>query len=173
MGQRFGLVLLVAAGLLFGACGGDEGTVPETGSGAESDAPPPHDPGAIAAVPNKAGLITVLRDMLAAIEAGDAAKALGYLAPPKGMKQEDGLKAVMTFVEKREISAAGIDRLAAEGKFGFLDEVFKERGIAWAERADVDIAKCYGLALEDAQVAAFWTGDTFKVIRVDDVGKLK
>jgi len=159
--MRPGLVLVLVAGLFFGACGAD----PEPATTPE--------PGAAASAPDKEALVGVLRDLLAAIEAGDTEKAMAYLMFPEGMSAEKRRKAVGGFVEKREISAAGIERLAAEGNFGLLDDVFGEAGRAWAKRSGVDIATCYALKLDDAQVAAFWDGATLKLIRLDDVGKLR
>ena len=160
MRVRPGLVLLLAAGLLLGACG-DTSTPGATPSSDET-----------ADVATSDALVGVLRDLLAAIEAGDADKAVSYLKFRSGTSAEEAWKDVGEFVKSKEISAAGIDRLAAEGRFGLLADVFVDRGRAWAKRVGVDITTCYALALRPAAVAAFWNGKTFKVFRLNNVGLL-
>lgn len=163
MKMHLGLVLLLAAGLLLVACGGQETSSSDPAPGPAEEASPP----------TKEALVGVLREMLAALQAGDTDAALRHLIPPSGMSAEAARKGVGRFLATKAISAAGIERLSAEGRFGSLEAVFGKGGEEWAKRAGVDIADCYAFKLEDAQVAAFWDGTTFKVIRVDDVGKLK
>jgi len=151
--------MLFTACLALGACGHDA-PIPTSTSGAAS-------------APSKAALVGVLRELLAALEAGDAAKAIGYLHVPASMSQEVLQKSVGRFLKRREISGAGIDRLAADGKYGPLEEILPGAGAKWVERSGLDLADCYAFTLKNAQVAAFWTGTTFKLLRLDDVGKLK
>jgi len=161
MKMHLGLILLLVGGLLLVACGGQETSSTDPG------------PAEAAGPPTQEALVGVLRAMLVALEAGDTDGALRHILPPSGMTAEAVRKSVGRFLATKAISAAGIDRLSAEGRYGSLDAVFGKGGEGWAKRAGVDMADCYALALEDAQVAAFWDGTTFKVIRVDDVGKLK
>ena len=160
MGRRFGLVLLVAAGLLYGACGGDEGTPPQ---------------------PTKEALVQTLRDLLAALEAGDNEAAFAHLVPLPGMQPEDVPLAFDRVVDRdgisttkrKDISAEGIDVLAQEGVFGELGDLLGERGKGWAARAGVDKKQCYALVFDDAEVAALWNGTAFQIIHLDDVRKPK
>ncbi len=162
MTTRLALALLITTALCFGACGGDD----------PSTAPSPEPEGAGAAEPTKAALVAVLRDVLQALEAGDADAAVPHFILPEGMSAEKARAGVGGFLEKREISGAGIDRLEKDGRYGTLKEVFAERGESWAERAGADLGKCYALSLDGAEVAALWDGKAFKLIRLDDVGKL-
>ena len=154
---------VAAFGLLAGisGCGGD--AVGPTGPARE----------ATQAAPTKDAVIGLLRDLLAALEAGDADRAVGLLVPFPGGGSEEGKAAVAALLERREISARGIDRLAAGGRYGSLKEVFPDRGETWARQAGVDPEKCVGLGLEGAEVAVHWGGDRLRLLRVDDVGKLE
>ena len=148
--------------LLLGSCGGDQPVNPGTG-----------EPQAVAAAPTKDALIGVLRDLNKALDAEDYAGALVYWVAFPGMTVEAMTKGMEGFQEKQEISAAGIDILAEKGTFGPLLEVFPERGGYFATKAGVDAAACYALAYEGAEVAAHWDGKTLRLIRIDDVGKLR
>ncbi|MFV1958996.1 MAG: hypothetical protein ACC662_06240 [Planctomycetota bacterium] len=170
---RRALALFLATGLLLGACGDDASRSGDPEPASSSAASQSDDPAAPAAAPDQDALVQVLRDLLAALEADDAGKAVGFLAIPSSMSEESARKAVGSWIRRREISAGGIDLLAANGRFGLLADVFGAEGGSWAKRAGVDVAKCYGLALGDAAVASFWNGKTFKILRIDDVGKLK
>ena len=118
-------------------------------------------------------MIQSLRELLAAIESGDLDEGATYLHPFPDMKPEDMKQALPGFVEKREISGPGIDVLAAKGTFGPLTEVFAERGTSWAGKVGADVAQCYALSYEGAEVAALWDGQRFLFLRLDDVGKLE
>lgn len=154
------VTLLLVAGLLsFAGCGGE-------------DAGSAGDPG-LEVDPTQDALVGTLRDLLAAIEAGDLVAAAAHMHPFPNMSPEDVQQALPGFVEKREISGAGIDVLAEKGAFGSLAEIFPDRGAGWAERVGADPAKCYALSHEGAEVAALWNGSAFLLLRLDDVGKLE
>lgn len=124
--------------------------------------------------PTKADVVSHLEGILAAIEAKDWDGAASHMllndkAPPK----EKWPEVFPGFVTRNEISKAGIAILAEKGTFGPLSEVFEERGASWAERAGVPLDKCYGLGHEGAEVAVFASDDGLKLIRLDDVGKLR
>jgi len=156
------MLLLAALLLPCAGCGHDEGTPPAISEAA-----------AATASPTKDTLVQTLRDLLAAIEADDLDTAAAHMIEFPGMSKEDVHKALPGFVEKREISGPGIEILAEKGTFGPLAEVFPERGAHWAERVKVDPAECYALSHEGAEVAGLWNGKAFKLIRLDDVGKLE
>ena len=157
--RRAGMLLLAVLLLPCAGCGNDEGTT-ETAE-------------VSAAAPTKDTLVQTLRDLLKAIEAGDLDVAAAHMIDFPGMSPEDVHKALPGFIEKREISGPGIDILAEKGTFGSLAVVFPERGAHWAERVKADAAKCYALSYNGAEVAGLWGGKTFKLIRLDDVGKLR
>ena len=76
-------------------------------------------------------------------------------------------------IELNEISAKGIEILAAKGKWGKLAEVFEpERAAAWAEKFAVPVDQCYGFSLDKASVGFHWDGTELKLIRLNNVGKL-
>ena len=157
LGTRLALFAL----LLAAACGGEENATPTTttqGGGGE---------------PTKEGLVAVLREVHAALAAKNYAGAASSLVTFPGMTDEQMQKALAGFIQKREISAAGIDILEAKGRYGPLLEVFPKRGARFAEKAGVDAAACYAMSLKDAEVAAHWDGGAFRLIRLDDVGKLE
>ena len=156
------IVPVLALCLLLGACGGDEAA----SNGDANDA-------VTAAQPTKEQLVQTLRDLLAAIEAQDYEKAATFLVPLPGMEPEELPEALQSLVERRELSAPGIDILAKEGAFGEMDDLFGERGWSWAKRAGVEHNECWALTFDDAEVAAHWDGEAFRLIRLDDVGKLK
>jgi len=115
----------------------------------------------------------VLREIHASLDAKNYSAAATSLVTFPGMTDEQMQKAAAGFIQKREISAGGIDILEAKGRYGPLLEVFPDRGANLAKRAGVDAAACYAMSLENAEVAAHWDGQAFRLIRLDDVGKLK
>ena len=125
------------------------------------------------ATPNKQGLIETLQAFLPLLENKDFEKASKYCALPPDFKPEmlDGM------IERQEISLAGIDVLEKEAKFGKAAELFgTDRGSTYAKQAQVDLDNCYGFFhtanTETAEVIACWNGTEFKLIRLDDVGKI-
>lgn len=81
-------------------------------------------------------------------------------------------------IKNRELSLAGIRILEQEGEFINAIAAFGEqRAQALAERAAVDVRQCYGIvfATEEvtAEIMAVWQSERFKLVRVDDVGKLE
>lgn len=164
MDARSWIPAVLAASLLLGGCGSDHGSEGDAGITATTPA---------ARGPTKELLVQSLRDLLAAIEAGDYEKARTFLVPPSNLKPEDVPAALQSFVEKRDLSGPGIDILAEEGAFGTMDDLFGERGWSWAKRAGVDHKACWALTFDDAEVAAHWDGNAFRLLRLDDVGRLK
>jgi len=149
-----GLRLVLFALLLAAACGGEEFTIPRE-------------------EPTKGDLVAVLREIHASLDAKNYSAAATLLVTFPGMTDEKMQKAAAGFIPKKEISAGGIDILEAKGRYGPLLEVFPNHGTRLAKNAGVDAAECYAMSLEDAQVAAHWDGRAFRLIRLDDVGKLK
>ncbi len=134
-------------------------------------------PAAQAAEPTKEQAIAHLKGLLTALEAKDYDKAVTFFATPPGATPEQ-LKAEMPkLIEKREISAEGIEVLAAEGKWSKLADVAKpepERAASWAKRFGVNPTECWALIGNAGGEAAFhFDGTSLKLIRCDDIGKLK
>ncbi|MCI0377013.1 MAG: hypothetical protein L0215_05370 [Gemmataceae bacterium] len=123
--------------------------------------------------PTKEAGVQLLRDFLAALEAKDYDKAAKFLHFPPDAKI-DIQKELSVGLERKEISKKGIDILAAKGKWGKLAEVFdKDVAERRAKRMQVPLDECYGLRLDVAEAGFHWTGTTFKLIRVNNIGKLE
>jgi hypothetical protein len=123
--------------------------------------------------PTKKALIDCLRRMFPLLEKKDFAGAAQFCMLPPDFKPEmlDGM------LERQEISLAGIDVLDKEAKFGKAAELFgADRAGRYAKQANADLENCYGFFhtanSETAEVIAFWNGTEFKLIRLDDVGKI-
>jgi len=151
MNRRFVFVLFAAAGLWMGSCGGKTQQ----------------------AVPTKAALVQTLRDLLAALEAGDDERALTYLFPLPGVSLESLPDLRSDLLKRGEISADGIDYLEQTGEFGELDDLLRDRGKAIAARAGVNENHCYVLTEDDAEAVGLWDGERFRILYLDDIGKTK
>ena len=130
-----------------------------------------------AAEPTKEQGIAHLKGLLTALEAKDYAKAVTFFVTPSGATPEQLKEAMTALIEKSEISAEGIEVLAAQGKWSKLADVAKpetERAISWAKRAGVNLAECWALMGDKGGEAAFhFDGKSLKLIRCDDIGKLQ
>ncbi len=123
--------------------------------------------------PSKEQLISDLKSVYELLSKGDNLAAVDYFKGPDGIPKEDLAKDLGGILEKRELSLSGIEVLEKNGKFGKLSEIFPERGERWMERNGITTPEdCYGLGYEGAEVAAYWNGNKFLLIRLDDVGKL-
>ena len=150
---RFPLVLAVLA--IFAACG-------------KSDSSP-----AAAAGPTKEAAVQTLRSLQAALDAKDYDKAINFIQIPPDAKAEDIKAALARIPELQELSSQGIDILAEKGKWGKLTEVYGERGSRFAERMKVSAEDSYGLSYQSAEAGFYWDGKQFKLVRIDDIGKLR
>jgi hypothetical protein len=133
-------------------------------------------PAAEAAELTKEQAVAHLKGLLTALEAKDYAKAVTFFITPPGATPEQLKESMTTLIEKREISAEGIEVLAAEGKWSKLADVAKpetERAASWAKRFGVNSAECWALMGTTGGEAAFhFDGTSLKLIRCDDIGKL-
>ena len=128
--------------------------------------------------PTKEAAIKHLREVLAAIEAKDWKKAVGYFAFPAAERPRNIEEQLAKLIELKEISAKGIDVLAAKGKYGKLAEVMEpEKAARFAEKFAVKVDECYGFSVESAQANAtvgfHWDGTVLRLIRLNNVGKLE
>ncbi len=124
--------------------------------------------------PKKEAAVAVLQGLLAALEARDYPKALGFFQMPPKATPEELRKAASRLIELREISKAGIEVLENQGRWGKLAETLEPaRAQRFAERFGVPVVQCYGLTLGNAEAGFYWDGQTLKVIRCDDIGKLE
>lgn len=127
-----------------------------------------------ASAPTKEAAVQLLKSFLSAIEAKDYDKAAAMIQLPPQMTQDDIRKGLGRILELNELSAQGIDILDAKGKWGKLAEVYgAERANRFIERAGVPVDDCYGLNYESAEAGFYWDGKQFKIVRVDDIGKLR
>ena len=123
--------------------------------------------------PTKEQLISDLKTVHELLSNGDNMAAVEHFKGPDGISKERLAKDLGGLLKKRELSMEGIEVLDQKGKFGKLSEVFPERGASWVERNGITKPEdCYGLGFKNAEVAAFWDGGKFLLIRLDDVGKL-
>jgi len=125
--------------------------------------------------PTREAAIQVLKDTLAALEAKDWDKAASHFPFPAGTK--DLGDKLGRLIELKEISAKGIEILAASGKWGKLSEVFEpDRALRFAEKFGVPVEECWGFSVEsanaNASVGFHWDGKALKLIRLNNVGKL-
>ena len=124
--------------------------------------------------PTKEAAVQLLRSFLAAVEAKDYSKAAAMIQTSSQVPPAEIEKALGRILELNEISARGIDILAERGKWGKLAEVYgADRASRLIARAGVPVDDCYGLNLENAEAGFYWNGKEFKLVRVDDIGKLR
>ena len=124
--------------------------------------------------PVKADLIKTLDAILPLLEAKDYAGAAKYVVIPPQMDVEQ----LAGILKAREISASGIRQLEKDAKFGTAIELYgKDRATSIAGRFDSDVTKCFGFKHVSsdvtAEVVGLWDGSQFKLVRIDDVGKLE
>lgn len=123
--------------------------------------------------PSKELLIASLRGLYENIEKGDLDAAAKFVVMPPGMQPSD----LAGLIEKRELSKDGIAHLAAKAKFGTATELFgSERAAHFANKMKVDASMCFAFnhTFDDvtAEAMALWKNGQFKLVRVDDIGKL-
>ena len=130
-------------------------------------------PAADVGAPSKEAAIQHLKDLNAALESKDYKKAVTFMAEFPGMPPEKMEEQIGKLHEIKEISAKGIEILAAKGKWGKLSEVFPEKAERWAKKVNVPVEQTWGFSHENAEVGFHWDGKALKLIRLDDVGKLE
>jgi outer membrane biosynthesis protein TonB len=131
-----------------------------------------------AAGPSREAAIKHLREVLAVLEAKDYGKAVAYFAFPANERPRSPEAAFGKLIELKEISAKGIDVLAAKGKYGKLAEVLgPEKAAHFADKFKVAVDECWGFAVDGAQANAtvgfHWDGSVLRLIRLNNVGKLE
>ena len=124
--------------------------------------------------PTKEAAVQTLRTFLAAVEAKEYPKAAAMIQTSSEVSPAEIEKSLGRMLDNNELSARGIDILAERGKWGKLAEVFgADRASRLIARAGVPVDDCYGLNLENAEAGFYWNGQQFKLVRVDDIGKLR
>lgn len=145
-----------------------------TAAPTNDEKPTPTKSAPAAAAPTKDAAIQRLKDTLAALEAKDWQKASAYFAFPAAERPKSLESMLGKLIELKEISAKGIETLAAKGTWGKLAEVFEpERAKSWADRFAVPVDECYGFKLDNASVGFHWDGKELKLIRLNNVGKIE
>lgn len=127
-----------------------------------------------AQAPSKRAIIGTLEVVSAALEAGQLEAASQHFVLPPNFRPE----MLGNLVERNEISAAGVAILKSEAEFQTAVAAFgEERATLFVERAGVELKDCFGFNHTVGEVAAevigCWQGDRFKLVRLDDVGKLQ
>ncbi|MBX3170679.1 MAG: hypothetical protein KF760_24960 [Candidatus Eremiobacteraeota bacterium] len=161
------IAILLFASVVLGGCSqpAPSGTATTSVSVSASATP-------IASAPDREAALAHLRKAAAALEAKNYEEAATYFKLPEGAPPEVVAKELAKLTEKKEISSAGVEKLAKDAKWGSLQEVFGDKGARWTERAKVPPDQCYALSKDPAEVGLFWDGTKFLIFRLDDVGKL-
>ena len=123
--------------------------------------------------PTKEMAVQHLQAFLAVLDTRDFDKALTYVAPIPDLTPEDKKKMMQRMAEARELTKPGIEILAAKGQWGKLTAVRPDKAEAWAQKFKVPADQCYALSYEGAEAAFHFDGKSLKIIRCDDIGKLK
>ena len=123
--------------------------------------------------PSQQVMIKTLSEFWDLLEQKDHVAASEFLVLPPNFKPE----MLSVFAERRELSREGIECLEQKGSYGKAVDLYgQDRANLFAERANVDVEKCYGILLEtegvSAEVVGFWNGNRFKLVRVNNVGQL-
>lgn len=150
-------VFALALGLPLAGCGDDGG------GGSKPAASEP---------PTKAEALATLRALFAAMEGkswDEAAKHVDFGPKPPS----DVGAAFERLLKLEEISKSGIDVLEARGTFETGADALGGRVGSQAERGGIDAASCFGFALENAEVIGYRGADGIKIMRLNNVGKLK
>lgn len=155
--------LLLPIAFIFASCQSPEETSADTGAEAAE----------VASEPTREAAVELLKSLATELEAGNEAAAVKFMGTYPGMSEEDMTGQMKGFLEKNEISSAGVEILAQKGKWGMLTEVFPDRGARLAEKWEVSPDECWALGYENAEAAFHWTGEKFEAIRCDDIGKLQ
>ena len=123
--------------------------------------------------PTKESLIATLKQFLPLIEAGKWEAAVQYVVMPDGLEPRD----LASIVRNNELSAGGIAVLQSNAKFGTAKERFgATRATALCEKMGIGTDNVFGFNHQQGdqwgEVLAQWDGERFRLVRVDDVGKL-
>jgi hypothetical protein len=130
--------------------------------------------------PDKAKMITRLNQLMDLLENENYDEAKAYFLLPEGMSNDEIIDNLSKLISRNEISKRGINILKNEKfEFGTLKEIYGEKGIKMAERAKLDLEKCYGIQIKNLkhgrsslEVMALWDGENFKFFRLDNIGKI-
>jgi hypothetical protein len=123
--------------------------------------------------PTKEQAIQHLRAYFAALDARDFDKAATYLAMPPKTTPEELTRMMNRQIEQREITREGLEVFIPRAAWGKLADVQPDKAEAWAKKFDVPLDQCWGLIFEKAQAAFVFDGKGLKIIRCNDIGKLK
>lgn len=127
--------------------------------------------GAGARAQTKEEAVATLQTFAQAIRAQDYEKAAALMQVPYPAGQRAQEMKRLLFAQ--EISEPGIEALARDGSWGTADEVLPAAEASrLARHARVPKDKCYALALKSAWGALYWTGEAFKILRVESIGRL-
>lgn len=121
--------------------------------------------------PTRQMALNFLRKFLKALEEEAYEEADAYLFDFPHLSAEKRMATLKTLIEKREISAPGLD-LLAEGEYGPLCQVFPEHSHDMARRASVPPNECWAFRLKGAKAGLHWDGNQLKLFYIDDIGKL-
>jgi len=126
-------------------------------------------------IPSKELMISALRELYSLLEAKNYESAVSLFIEIEGVSQEELQTDLSSFIEKKEISASGIDILENKAVFGKVVDLYGEKGKREIEKKNLNSKKCYGLFIPGTiiEVMALWDKTSFKFFRMDNVGKLE
>ena len=125
--------------------------------------------------PPKENAQAILRDVVAALEEHDYEEALRVFRVPASLRRAEAVDALAGFLERREISDAGLEVLFALGRWGLLtDLIGRDKAQAFADRVQLPVGALWGyFGPNDEGQAIFVLGKTsLELVRVDDIGDL-
>ena len=132
-------------------------------------------PPAVAAVPTKADVITLLRTVDDRLSERKFEGMEDLFGVPQGFSAEQLGEHLSVLQERGELSASGIDALEARGRFGrAADVVGPDRAQRFAEKFGVRAEACVALGLDEAEVVlCLFPDGKRRIVRLDDVGRLR
>lgn len=123
--------------------------------------------------PTRAAAVLLLQHFAENLEAGTLVEAGRDLMTPPSLGAEEKAKALISFLERDEISSAGVSTLAEKGTWQKLTVAIPDRADHLAERMAANAEDCWFLGYEGAEAVFSWDGSRFQLMRCDDIGKLK
>lgn len=124
---------------------------------------------------DKAAAVKMLESVFANAEGKKIDAMMQQFAAPPGKEGElKGQLEKIDFIAKKEISAAGIKVLAEKGKFGAAVEVLgAEKAERRAKRFGADPKNCKAFTHDNAQAIFCQFDKSWKLIRLNNIGKLQ
>ena len=115
--------------------------------------------------PTKAQMIADLNNAYRRIANENFEEAKKYFIVPEDASNEELQDELAQLVRKYKLKPDNIEDFDDDGKFGPLEEIFPSKAANWMEESEISenkLSKCYAIKMDEAQVAALWTGSRFR-----------